>query len=274
MGALTKVLADELGWPRVVGCATGSSRTTPSSSTSFGVEREEDIRARFGGLNHFFWILDFKVNGEDGYALLRKKLRGRDLGELVKESFVDAMGQRSDKWLAGELYATYGYVPYLGDRHTCEFFSCYLTDPAAMKRLKLVRTSIAQRRKGYSTAAKQIELWRQGKPGKWGLITPNPSRETAADIIRAVTLNEPFCDVVNMPNLGQIDNLPRGVVVETLGAVSGDGFTPMAVGPMPGRCCLCCCRMPMSRIGPWPPACPATWKARSRRSWPTPSARS
>jgi alpha-galactosidase len=36
-----------------------------------------------------------------------------------------------------------------------------------------------------------------------------------------------------MVNIGQIDNLPRGVVVETLGMVSGDGFTPLAVGPMP-----------------------------------------
>ena len=233
MGALTKVLANELGWSRVIGLCHGLFENYAILKAIFGVEREEDIRARFGGLNHFFWLLDFTVKGQDGYALLRKKLRGRNLAELVRDSHTDAMGFSSDKLLAGELYATYGLLPYFGDRHTCEFFSCYITDLEAMKRLKIVRTKVSQRHGIYRTAAKHIELWRQGKKGKWGVLDQKPSRETAADIIRAVTLNETFCDVVNMVNIGQIDNLPRGVVVETLGMVSGDGFTPLAVGPMP-----------------------------------------
>lgn len=233
MGALTKVLADDLGWERVIGLCHGLFENYGILKAIFGTTEEGDIRARFGGLNHFFWILDFTVKGKDGYALLRKKLRGRNLGELVGESHVDAMGYSSDKWLAGELYAAYGSMPYLGDRHTCEFFSCYITDLKAMERLKIKRTKIADRRKGYLKAARRIELWRRGKTADVGELTRTPSRETAADIVKAVTLNETFCDVVNMTNIGQIDNLPRGVVVETLGQVSGDGFTPLAIGSMP-----------------------------------------
>lgn len=233
LGALTKVLADELGWPRVVGLCHGLFENYGILKAIFGVKREDDIRARFGGLNHFFWLLDFTVRGRDGYALLRERLRGRNLAELVGESHVDAMGFSSDKWLAGELYETYGLLPYFGDRHTCEFFSCYITDLKELERLKIKRTKVSDRRKGYREAAERNELWRQGKPTTWGEFSRNPSRETAADIIRAATLNEPFCDVVNMPNVGQIDNLPRGVVVETLGMVTDDGFTPLTVGPMP-----------------------------------------
>jgi alpha-galactosidase len=39
--------------------------------------------------------------------------------------------------------------------------------------------------------------------------------------------------VVNLPNVGQIDNLPRGAVVETLGLVDSAGFAPIAIGPLP-----------------------------------------
>ena len=59
------------------------------------------------------------------------------------------------------------------------------------------------------------------------------SRETAFDIMKALVTNTPFIDVVNMPNIGQIDNLPRGAVVETLGLVDSAGFAPISIGSMP-----------------------------------------
>ncbi|MEI6425424.1 MAG: alpha-glucosidase/alpha-galactosidase, partial [Lentisphaerota bacterium] len=42
-----------------------------------------------------------------------------------------------------------------------------------------------------------------------------------------------FIDVVNLPNIGQIDNLPRTAVVETMGLVDARGFTPLAIGKLP-----------------------------------------
>jgi alpha-galactosidase len=59
------------------------------------------------------------------------------------------------------------------------------------------------------------------------------SRETAVDIMKALVTNTPFIDVVNLPNIGQIDNLPRGAVVETLGLIDSGGFAPITIGPMP-----------------------------------------
>lgn len=41
------------------------------------------------------------------------------------------------------------------------------------------------------------------------------SRETAADIITAHIEGKPFIDVGNLPNIGQLPNLPAGLVVET-----------------------------------------------------------
>ena len=38
--------------------------------------------------------------------------------------------------------------------------------------------------------------------------------------------------IVNLPNHGQIDNLPRAAVVETLADVGSAGAQPLAVGPL------------------------------------------
>jgi len=59
------------------------------------------------------------------------------------------------------------------------------------------------------------------------------SAEIAINIIKAVATNTPLTDVVNLPNVGQIDNLPRGAVVETFGTIDGCGFAPVAIGNLP-----------------------------------------
>ncbi|MDP2990274.1 MAG: hypothetical protein Q8O57_06890, partial [Kiritimatiellota bacterium] len=159
MGALTKVLSDELGRERVAGLCHGLFENYHILKLIFGLKSEQDIQVRFGGLNHFFWILDFKIEGRDGYALLRKKLRGRNLATLVNRAFLDAMGFGSNKLLAGELFEQFGYLPYFGDRHTSEFFCDTMTDKTIMKRFKLVRTSVAERSAGYRKAAEQIKTW-------------------------------------------------------------------------------------------------------------------
>ena len=66
---------------------------------------------------------------------------------------------------------------------------------------------------------------------------PEPTRETAADIIDAIWADRPIVDVVNLPNIGQVSNLPSGLVVETMGRVSPLGFEPLTAGPLPEPIC-------------------------------------
>ncbi|KPK86085.1 MAG: hypothetical protein AMJ81_02075 [Phycisphaerae bacterium SM23_33] len=207
----------------------------------FGCQ-EQELAVRFGGVNHFFWMLDFSVRGEPGYPLLTKRLGRKSLDEALTEGQTDEMGFHSHHALCHELYRQYGYLPHVADRHTCEFLPGYLTPrPAALKAFKLVRTSIAQRRAGRRRNRKFTLALAAGR------LDPGPrSRETAVDIITAIMQHRPFCDVVNLPNEGQIDNLPRGAVVETLGLVDSLGFRPLVTGPLPpvlrqlvGPHCMC-----------------------------------
>jgi len=230
MGTLTKVLSDALGRQKVVGLCHGLFECYEILQSIFGLESEKDINVRFGGMNHFFWILDCKIKGQDGFTLLRERLQGRNLSEILQEVHTDAMGWSSDKWLAGELFREYGFLPYVGDRHTCEFIGCYLSSKEMMERFKLKRTSIEDREKMYADSEKRH---REGIAEKKTVLEPKASRETAADIIKSIILDEMFVDVVNTVNVGQISNLAPGAVVETLGLVDGMGFTPLTLGPLP-----------------------------------------
>ena len=170
------------------------------------------------------------IRGEDGYRLLREKLGRRRFWELVSEAYVDGAGFHSDKLVTSELLETYGYLPYVGERHICEFFSCYLApEEKRLETYKLKRTSIEERREGKrkKTVSREAIL-RDDEP-----LQKVRSRETAADIIAAIQGNGSFVDVVNLPNEGQIPNLPLGSIVETLGVMNGLGFAPMHMGPLP-----------------------------------------
>lgn len=213
---------------RCVGLCHGAFESYHTIQRILGVE-EKDIAASFAGINHFFWITDFKVKGKPGYAALAKALKGRSLDEALREGATDPHGYHSHLALADELYRQYGGLTYTADRHTCEFLPGYLTPTEdRLKRYNLVRSSIADRVKKRERARGVALELASGKRPPF-----DKSRETAVDIMAAIAGGKPLVDVVNLPNVGQVDNLPRGCVVETLGLVDALGFRAVSAGTMP-----------------------------------------
>ena len=112
-----------------------------------------------------------------------------------------------------------------------------------MKKYRLVRTSIRERIDGFKRRARNLRAaigrMKSGRAEdmQWieGLKKSalKRSRETAADIISAHLTGVPFIDVGNVPNIGQVSNLPMGAVLETAVRVDRNGFTPLAFGPLP-----------------------------------------
>lgn len=226
---LTKTLALTTDQP-VVGLCHGLFECYRTLMAIFGLKSEDEIKANFAGLNHFFWILDFTVRGRDGYAMLARKTKKAPFAELVKDVHKDEAGFHSDKWVASECLAEFGKLPYVGDRHISEFFSRYLApDEARLKEYRLVRTMVKERRANLKKRRKYVQDLASGKQS----LEKERSRETAADIVSAISSGTEFVDVVNVPNRGQVSNLPEGAVVETLGVVNALGFTPLAAGPLP-----------------------------------------
>ena len=99
-----------------------------------------------------------------------------------------------------------------------------------MKKYRIQRTSVLQRRQGFRQRRKDLKRMIAGTIDKAYF---SRSRETAADIIDAHSRGKVFIDVGNLPNTGQVSNLPHGVVVETAVRVDRNGFTPITFGPLP-----------------------------------------
>jgi alpha-galactosidase/6-phospho-beta-glucosidase family protein len=229
MAGLTDVLSRACTGP-VVGLCHGLFENLEFLAALYGLEDESEVSAHYAGVNHFFWTTRISARGRDLLGDLRAKVRRRGFTALVRECSHDPEAYRSHKELATALFDETGAMPYLGDRHTCEFFPRYLTDRAAMRRYRLERTSIAERRAEFRGRDRALRAMVKGAiPDEW----LKPSRETAAEIIAAHATGRPFVDVGNVPNIGQVTNLPRGPVVETAVRVDGNGFSPVCFGDLP-----------------------------------------
>jgi alpha-galactosidase len=228
MSTLTKVFSEVSGL-RTVGLCHGLFEVYESLIKAFKLDGEQDIQVNFGGVNHFFWITELAIRGQDGFAMLREELKHKSFTDIFEEEVIDNMGYQSQKWVAGEQFTELGYLPYIGDRHISEFFSRYLAGNGEnLRKYHLKRTSVKDRHEIRERHRAKLDRMLAGTEP-----LPKRSREIAADIIQAFVRGETIIDVVNLPNKGQIANLPEGAVVETLGTVNRLGFTPLTVGKLP-----------------------------------------
>lgn len=229
MTTLTDVLCRHCQAP-VVGLCHGAFENLELIKTMYRLPSEDDISVTFGGLNHFFWFKELAVQGRDVFPELRERARTKSLTQLGNPDYEDSMGFSSHHELATHLLRETGLLPYIGDRHTCEFFPDYITSPETMQRLNLIRTPISKRRGLLQTRRENLEKAIREKIPEHFFTR---SRETAVDICRARITGKPFIDVGNLPNRGQMPDLPEGGVVETLALVNGNGFTPITAGHFP-----------------------------------------
>ena len=224
MAQLTKTLSLCTDRP-VVGLCHGLFESLAFAQGILGIENEREIQCTYAGVNHFFWITSLTVRGEDGFRLLREKLAGASLPEYIEAR---APGH-AHCYLADALWNETGCLTYMADRHICEFFPQFITSQRNLEKYHLVRTTIEQRKENMRRDQANIDQMIDGEiPDYYA----KRSRETAADIISAFVTGSDFIDVGNVPNVGQVANLPLGTVLETLVLVTRSGFRPITVGPL------------------------------------------
>ncbi len=229
MTVLTGLLRDLCQGP-VVGLCHGLFENLRFIRDLYKLESEDEISARYAGVNHFFWITECRAAGRDVLADLSERLAVHSLTDLLRDLSPDPMGFSSNRELATMLFRHTGIMPYIGDRHTCEFFPTYLTSNENLAAYKLVRTTIEERYEAFNTRQRRLQEMVNGTES---IEAPSRSRETAADIVAAHLTGQTFVDVGNLRNIGQVANLPFGSVVETPVLVDGTGFSPICQGNLP-----------------------------------------
>jgi alpha-galactosidase len=189
----------------------------------------DDFEMRVAGVNHLIWILDMTIRGRDGLQMVRDFVaEGRTYPVPPArggwhEPFVD-------RWkLKLELFELYDALPAAGDRHLAEFFPYFLTDATHQGAdYGVLLTRIADREQQVASAREAVHAAIEGELPE---VTRSP--EATANIVSAVANGRSTRTIVNLPNTGQIDNLPRGAVVETLAEITSAGAQPLTVGALP-----------------------------------------
>src|SRR3954453_18791997 len=190
----------------------------------------EDYEMKVAGVNHLIWLLDLKIKGRDGFEMVREYAAGGAPVPLRSTSG----GHRApfqDRWrVKMSLLDTYGYLPAAGDRHVAEFFPYFLTEETgAGEDYGVLLTKIEHRYDMLHASQAQVKRWIDGSEP----LQIEHSPEESADIIAGIANGRPVRAIINVPNQGQIDNLPREAVVETMAEVSATGAQPIGVGALP-----------------------------------------
>src|SRR3954452_10631957 len=190
----------------------------------------EDYEMKVAGVNHLIWLLDLKINGRDGFEMVREYEASGKAVPLRSTSGAHR-APFQDRWKVKQsLLKTYGYLPAAGDRHVAEFFPYFLTEETgAGEDYGVLLTKIEHRYDMLHASQAEVKAMVAGeKP-----VPLDHSPEESADIIAAMVNGRPFRAIVNVPNTGQIDNLPRETIVETLAEVGATGVNPIGVGALP-----------------------------------------
>jgi alpha-galactosidase/6-phospho-beta-glucosidase family protein len=189
------------------------------------------VELAVGGINHLPALLHVSVGGKDGVPLLHDWLAAhgpfawldQHADDPLKDMFVDRLAVKLT------LFEQTGVLFGAGDRHVAEFFPHFLTEATGYgARYGVQLTTIAQR--------EELLRQRRGRTEQFVAGAPAPlarSDEQLAGVIAALAGGPPARFVVNVPNRGQIDNLPREAVVECMAEIGGLGVQPLAVGELP-----------------------------------------
>ena len=177
-----------------------------------------DIRA--AGLNHFSWLVS-----------VHDRQTGEDLYPLFKQRFFEM--DAAFEPLTRRVFEAFGLFPIPGDTHLCEYLpwaSDPLTKPWEKYNIRLYDWDLnaAIREFGHERLKNMAEggLTIEGLKGT--------DSEGALEMIENIAgAGTHYHLAANLPNVGQIANLPHGATVETPVLVDGAGIHPVHVGSFP-----------------------------------------
>ncbi len=187
----------------------------------------ESVRATVSGVNHLPFVTELRVDGEDGLAILRSMVdEAGGLGALTAHdgrveaepfSHLDFVRRHV---LALTFLDRWGALPAAGDRHIAEFVPWVLTEMSGWGTAYNVElTAMTTRRRHQEEYIADVDAWLAGTKD----LHAWPSGELPALVIDSLVTGTRRELPVNIPNAGQVPDLPEGSVVESICVVDGDG---------------------------------------------------
>jgi alpha-galactosidase len=221
------VLADRWGFPVPDGFHVHTDADNMPNFIPVAIESVKHLDLKAAGINHFSWVYD-----------IRDKETGEDLYPELRQKWLKDPKHKHFEPLSREVFEIFGLMPTAGDSHMCEYLS-QTHDPIT---------------KPWEKYDLKLQSWdgnRRRRAARWALAEAIVSGEKPVDVLRNVhqhaMLDEGIPDMIgglhfnkqyyhhqcNLPNSGQIPNLPLEAIVETPGLMSANGIQPIAFPPLP-----------------------------------------
>lgn len=206
----------------------------PSKARSIGV-----------GLNHLTFLYDFRINGENAWPLVDKKLieqKAKNLPLRKSSKFPEMGGEVSKEPFYGDdpfswsIYEKYRAFPAVQDRHVVEFFperfrnGQYYGQILGKDAFSFEGT-IAWGDKEYEEMHEQAAGIREMDHKLFERASGE--HEQLVDILRSLYHDERKVFSVNLPNGGAVPNLPYNTVLEMPAVATGNGFYPLFMPDFP-----------------------------------------
>ena len=188
------------------------------------------------GVNHFTWITEATYQNIDLLSLLPEFI-----DRFYEEGYFEREGQdrfafKTDPFAYGnkvklDLYRKYGVLAAAGDRHLAEFMPnlWYLKDPDTVKEWQFGLTTVDFREKQQAELITESIEMAEGRKS----FPVVKSAEEAVDLMKALLGFQTIVSNVNMPNQGQMPQMPLGSIVETNCIFSNDQVKPVVSKTLP-----------------------------------------
>lgn len=195
--------------------------------------KREDIKVNVVGVNHFTWLTSAKYENIDIFPVYREFAeKYKDSGYIrdVDENWMNRFFKCSEK-VKIDLFRRYGYIAAAGDRHLAEFCpgDWYLKDKETVEKWGFALTPVSWRKEDLVKRLEKSDRLYNGEENF-------ELKETGEEGVQQIRALLGLCDLVtnvNIPNYGQIPNLPIGAVVETNACFRADSLNPVFAGNIP-----------------------------------------
>lgn len=224
----------------VVGLCHGVDSVADGLAHMLG-EPASDLSHTAVGVNHLTWFIDVRVRGEDALPRLRdiarqKLAAGVDPTLPIPDYPFAAMDWPQHYLFSWELLLRFGAIASALDRHTTEFFPQFFRHGQYYgQKLGLdafsFETTIAE---GDTTFAEMMQMAIDPMPLPTDFLDSfDQEQERALEIVRAIREGRTLRVSANLPNVGQVPNLPLEAVLESPAETTATGLRPLPVDPLP-----------------------------------------
>lgn len=240
MALCVRVLYDTFPGIKAVGCCHEVFHTQSLLCKALaefeGIQdvTRQQLQTTVQGVNHFTFIAEASYRGIDLYPVYRRfveKYRKNGYTEGSDDNWMNRFFD-SAQMVKMDLFLRTGQIAAAGDRHLAEFNPAtrYLASPETAHSYRFTLTPVSWRKQNMASLLEKSERLYTGEEA----FELAPTGEEGVEMIKAFCGLKKLVSNVNLPNAGQIANLPIGTVVETNAVFADHSVTPIQSGAMRG----------------------------------------